>query len=152
SIKYDVLYLGKRYAPKELVGVAMELMTGKKFGPKSFKGGKDTECFKTLRRCGFTLIPKDTTDNESSLKEGQGRGLTYPERVAVELRAMEITRTALSENGFINIQDVSLRESYDFSAERDGLIWMVEVKGTTSISAEIFLLTAPELKLHQANK
>jgi hypothetical protein len=377
SIAYDLVYLGRRYAPKEVAGLALEAMTGATYGPKSIRGGENTACFKALRRCGFTLVPKDriaadslrdslasvlelqkryspnntpemlrrghvirweipahiwariellepifteggfecavegrdgvgrksvspwvrvfdeemsasatdgwyvvlhfsakedvfyatlgcsaTKFKDGSLHEipdedikrqiawgrrvvkeagsyrggfddsvklhgnnlsdqfqkaiafakayridsfsedefwkdlselcrllvviyhyerqgksplaiepqqqvveeierianplrnfrGQGRGLSQSERKAVELRAMEVTKQELEKRGFSNIADVSADASYDFYAEKDGIEWIVEVKGTTGSSAETFLLTAPELRLHRNNR
>lgn len=82
---------------------------------------------------------------------GQGRGLTPRERRAVERRAMAVVARALEIDGFSDVVDVSARESYDIRARRDGIVWLVEVKGTTGGSASTFLLTAAELKLHRAN-
>ncbi|WP_084695935.1 MrcB family domain-containing protein [Arenimonas donghaensis] len=67
STKFDLIYLGRRYPPKRIAGMALQLMTGQPYGPKAFKGGVDTACFGALRRCGFTLIEK--------LREPSGRSL-----------------------------------------------------------------------------
>lgn len=58
SVKYDLVYKGRRYAPKRVAGAALELVTGIKYGPKSFKGGEESSCFRALRRCGFTVVEK----------------------------------------------------------------------------------------------
>ena len=83
--------------------------------------------------------------------KGQGRGLSHLERQAIELRAMAVTEAELTKLGFTEITDKSRTESYDFSAIRDGVEWFIEVKGTTSIEGNSFLLTAAELKLHKAH-
>jgi hypothetical protein len=83
---------------------------------------------------------------------GQGRFLSPLEKSAVELHAMATVRAALSERGFIDIEDKSANASYDFSAKKDGTEWFIEVKGTTSAYSDSFLLTANELDLHQAHK
>ena len=83
--------------------------------------------------------------------KGQGRGLTHPERQAIELRAMAIAEIELKRLDFEAITDKSRTESYDFSAMKDGIVWLVEVKGTTSVEGNTFLLTASELRLHKAN-
>jgi MrcB-like, N-terminal domain/Domain of unknown function (DUF3883) len=82
---------------------------------------------------------------------GQGRGLSHPERQAIELRAMAVAKQELARLGFEAITDKSRTESYDFSAQKDGWEWLVEVKGTTSVEGNSFLLTASELRLHKAN-
>lgn len=58
SIKYDLVSQGIRYPPKRVTGLALELMTGRSFGPKSFKGGDESACFRAIRRSGFTITPK----------------------------------------------------------------------------------------------
>ncbi|NWL18619.1 hypothetical protein DM828_04690 [Pseudomonas umsongensis] len=58
SIKFDVVYTGKRYAPKEVTGLALENAYQRKFGPSDFRGGGETNAFRALRRCGFTIVPK----------------------------------------------------------------------------------------------
>jgi hypothetical protein len=58
SIKYDLLIGARRYPPKRVAGLALELMTGQRFGPEAFKGGEESACFLALRRCGFTIVPK----------------------------------------------------------------------------------------------
>jgi len=98
--------------------------------------------------------PAFETEKTSPLRKssGQGRGLTYPERVAVELRAMDVAKVALVAEGYTNIKDVSVKESFDYSAEKDGTTWIIEVKGTTSLYADSFFLTANELNLHHSKQ
>jgi hypothetical protein len=83
--------------------------------------------------------------------KGQGRGLSHLERQAIELRAMAVAAAELTKLGFTEITDKSRTESYDFSAVKEGVEWLIEVKGTTSMEGNSFLLTAAELKLHKAN-
>lgn len=79
----------------------------------------------------------------------QGRGLSYEERVAIEERAMDVALDALKSAGFCDIKDMHADHSYDFGANRDGISWAVEVKGTTSSAMDAFLLTAAERRLHE---
>jgi hypothetical protein len=83
---------------------------------------------------------------------GQGKGLSASERKAVELRAMEVTREWLRSTGFSEIRDVSSKESFDFTGYKNGVTWLIEVKGTTSRTADAFLLTAAELEVHRSNQ
>jgi 5-methylcytosine-specific restriction protein A len=62
STTYDVLYEGRRYPPKAIVGLAAEAITGRSFGPNDFSGGLDSKCFKILWDAGFEIIFK--TDNQ----------------------------------------------------------------------------------------
>ena len=65
SITYDVLYNGRRYPPKAIIGMAAEVLTGKKYGPSDFKGGQDSMCFRILQQNGFQIVTKE--DNESKI-------------------------------------------------------------------------------------
>src|SRR5262245_46387249 len=69
SRKFDVLYRGKRYAPKEVGGLALEALTGRTFGPRDFKGGEESPCFRALARCGFTVVLKRTSEAATPLAE-----------------------------------------------------------------------------------
>lgn len=80
---------------------------------------------------------------------GQGRGLTHLERRAVELRAMYVCKEELIRRGFIDIKDMSANNSYDYYGHHNGVDWLIEVKGTTSVKGDSFLLSSPEFNLHK---
>jgi Domain of unknown function (DUF3883) len=76
---------------------------------------------------------------------GQGRGLSAPQRRAVELRAMAEVSRRLTEEGW-EVEDVSAeKRGYDLHVERDGVERHVEVKGTTGTGASV-LLTPNEVR------
>jgi len=58
STVYDVLFNGKRYPPKAIVGIASEVLTGTSLGPKDFKGGQESKCFRVLQRSEFQIVRK----------------------------------------------------------------------------------------------
>lgn len=103
-----------------------------------------------------TGTPLDLIDAERSIEtvtkpakayaRGQGRGLSGPERVAVEKAAMLFVEEALSAEGF-TVRDVSASASFDFEASKDGATYYVEVKGTTGGLGSI-ILTSNEVDLH----
>jgi putative restriction endonuclease len=70
STKFDVLYEGKRYPPKEVIGLALEKLHSREFGPYDFSGGINTECFNTLYRCGFEITTKIKFGELSEIAEG----------------------------------------------------------------------------------
>lgn len=76
----------------------------------------------------------------------QGRGLSGPERRAVELHAMGLAREWF-EPLVDEIEDVSGRLPYDFRCRRGGRELHVEVKGTTTGGEEV-LLTRGEVRDH----
>ena len=61
STGYDVLFEGRRYAPKAVVGVAAEELLGEELGPYDFKGGLKSKCFRILESNGFAIVTKGDT-------------------------------------------------------------------------------------------
>lgn len=61
STGYDVLFEARRYAPKAVVGLAAEKLTGLRYGPRDFTGGLNSRCFRILETNGFTIITKGET-------------------------------------------------------------------------------------------
>jgi 5-methylcytosine-specific restriction protein A len=61
STGYDVLFEGRRYAPKAVIGLAAGKLTGVPLGPYDFKGGLESQCFRILEANGFTIITKGET-------------------------------------------------------------------------------------------
>jgi 5-methylcytosine-specific restriction protein A len=60
STKYDVLFGGRRYPPKAIVGVAASNVTGDSYGPYDFKGGLKSLCFRILQDSGFEIVGKSS--------------------------------------------------------------------------------------------
>jgi hypothetical protein len=58
STGYDLIYGGRRYPPKAVLGLAATRLLGHPLGPYDFKGGEQSHCFQVLRRLGFTIEPK----------------------------------------------------------------------------------------------
>ena len=81
----------------------------------------------------------------------QGYGLSAPARRAVELRAMELARQWLVDEGY-RVQDRSATKPYDLEAMKGDEKTKVEVKGTTSDRADTILMTRNEVDLHQREK
>lgn len=80
---------------------------------------------------------------------GQGFGLTTAERTAVERRAMVVAKDWLRAQGF-KMKDTSKTKPYDYEAIREDVRLKVEVKGTTSMVADVIVMTANEVSLHIA--
>lgn len=62
STGYDVLFEGKRYAPKAVIGVAAGVLTGEELGPYDFKGGLGSKCFRVLQNNGILIVTKGDAD------------------------------------------------------------------------------------------
>ena len=54
---YDLVWEGRRYPPKAVLGTAYELATGQRLAPGDFEGGK-SGAVKVLGNLGFTVEPK----------------------------------------------------------------------------------------------
>ena len=65
SVKFDLLFNGKRYPPEEVAGLALEGLSKRQFGPADFSGGESSACFRALERCGFTIVQKRTLTSDS---------------------------------------------------------------------------------------
>ncbi|MGL5358740.1 MAG: HNH endonuclease [Shewanella sp.] len=62
STGYDVLYDGRRYPPKALVGIAAGNIIGRQLGPYDFKGGLKSKCFRVLESNHFQIVTKGETN------------------------------------------------------------------------------------------
>jgi hypothetical protein len=78
-------------------------------------------------------------------RSGQGRGLDAAARKAVEMRAMEVAKNALSKQ-WPEVMDVSATQSFDFHCKYGDEELLVEVKGSTGDGSSV-ILTANEAKL-----
>src|SRR5690349_19058037 len=59
SIRYDLLWDGKRFPPKVVISKAVELEYGYPFPETEFSGGEDPgHANDLLRKLGFTIIEK----------------------------------------------------------------------------------------------
>jgi ribosomal protein S27AE len=85
---------------------------------------------------GIGVSPSMRSNN--SIKGGQGFGLSQPERVAVEKRAMEVARHLYENDGW-KVVDTSGSNPFDFLATRATDVRYIEVKGTTGLGASIIL-------------
>src|SRR5262245_24734826 len=63
---YQLVYQGKPYAPKAIIGLACRYSIGRLLLPEEFSGGEAPgQANFVLRRLGFTVVPKDAeTDAE----------------------------------------------------------------------------------------
>jgi 5-methylcytosine-specific restriction protein B len=57
---YDVDFNGKKYPPKVIVSYANIFANGSELDRKTFKGGRNTDCFILLEKYGFEIKNKDS--------------------------------------------------------------------------------------------
>ena len=113
----------------------------------------------SAQRQGRELSPADQTELDileitrptTNARRGQGFGLSAKERKAVEIRAMDIVEDWLRSKGF-EPNNTSATKPYDFEAKRGQETLFVEVKGTTSDSADAIAMTHGEVALHRREK
>jgi 5-methylcytosine-specific restriction protein A len=61
STGYDVLFEGRRYPPKAVVGLAVGKLTGRQLGPSDFSGGIKSRCVQVLKAADFAIVSKGDT-------------------------------------------------------------------------------------------
>jgi hypothetical protein len=58
---YELLWDGRSYPPKAILGAAHELATGRRLAPSDFEGGK-AGAVRVLRKLGFTVRERASND------------------------------------------------------------------------------------------
>lgn len=58
STGYDLLFEGRRYPPKAVLGLAVGKLKGEPLGPYDFTGGLKSKCFRVLEANGFIVVSK----------------------------------------------------------------------------------------------
>lgn len=56
---YDVIFEGRGYPPKAIIGIAVLSVTGVMFKPENFNGGLNSKCFRLLTEQGFRIFQKE---------------------------------------------------------------------------------------------
>src|ERR1019366_2482158 len=71
SLKYDLVFEGRRYPPKAVVGLAAERLAGRVLEPGDFSGGQDSKSTRILRDFGFVveLKPGEADPVDAELPE-----------------------------------------------------------------------------------
>ena len=115
-----------------------------------YKSYCDLEDLNSTEICKIEIASAVNPHKKSSASR-QGFGLNSRERKAVEIRAMEVVKDYLTGLGY-SLKDKSSTHSYDYLVCMEGQETKVEVKGTTSPSADAILMTANEVRLHTNEK
>jgi len=96
STGYDLIEGAQRYPPKAVLGLAATRILGHPLGPNDFKGGIQSECFRTLKQLGFHIEPKDApTGPGTDWSEDEVRAVveTYFEMLAKESEGINYNKT-----------------------------------------------------------
>jgi hypothetical protein len=169
--EYFLIHEGGEYDSKAILGAAhgYQFPDRGPLRPQDFTGG-DASTARRLRELGFdverrarsTNSVQPAGDRAQSLAEelvedvanplrggGQGRGLSGPERKAVELCAVEMAKTHYRAR-WDTVEDVGATRCYDLECRSGDRVLRVEVKGTTGRASSI-LLTANEVEHARAS-
>ncbi|MFY7925666.1 MAG: MrcB family domain-containing protein [Aquidulcibacter sp.] len=95
------------------------------------------------------LVLQGLSSPTKALRRGQGIRISAEDRKLIEMRAMDLAREWLEDNGY-SVKDTSQTASYDFEATLNGHKIKIEVKGTTSDAADAIFMTRNEVDLHRA--
>ncbi|QDD90005.1 MrcB family domain-containing protein [Pseudomonas oryzihabitans] len=101
--KFDVLYRERRYAPKEVIGLALEIFNSKKLSPHDFKGGENSACFKKLETLGLIIVPKNESRQPTTLKKIISRILILQLKYSSKNTEAMIERGNLIRNDLKNL-------------------------------------------------
>lgn len=84
STVYDVVFEGRRYPPKAVLGLAARRIVRRALGPYDFKGGEGSKCFRILRDLRFYIVPKSVATiypDEASVETSHIEGAVQTVRV-----------------------------------------------------------------------
>lgn len=73
SERYDLVFEGKRFAPKAVLGVAAQRVAGRILRPSDFSGGESSKCFRVLRELGFSVELKEARSDSKAVSFEVGR-------------------------------------------------------------------------------
>jgi hypothetical protein len=78
-IRYELMHGGKGYPPKAVVGLAVKHASGRIVGPEDFSAGEAPgQANYILRKLGFTVVNKDTTDPSATNSFVTSRSFALP--------------------------------------------------------------------------
>lgn len=107
STKFHLVYEGRRYPPKAVLGLAAQHRSGEQYFPRDFSGGKDAKCFRIQIGLGFVIEDKlpdtEPTSDPNELKRRaralrgrRGREKPWWNRTRAEARLGRVRRRAES--------------------------------------------------------
>ncbi|MGH8258799.1 MAG: hypothetical protein ACREUG_03815, partial [Steroidobacteraceae bacterium] len=71
SRRWDVIFEGRRFAPKAVLGRAAEILAGRVFKPGDFQGGEESRCNRILAENGFAPVLKTDRTPEREAEEDE---------------------------------------------------------------------------------
>tara|TARA_R110002072_G_scaffold247825_1_gene406957 strand:- start:2248 stop:2874 length:627 start_codon:yes stop_codon:yes gene_type:complete len=138
STGYDVLYDGRRYPPKAVVGIAASNIIGKQLGPYDFKGGLKSKCFKVLESNHFEIVTKGDTSpfpEEVEASESHTEGAITQAVVNRYERDPRARAKCIKEYGPV-CQVCSINFEKKYGAIGEGFIHVHHIKQLSDIGKE----------------
>jgi 5-methylcytosine-specific restriction protein A len=138
STGYDVLYDGRRYPPKAVVGIAASNIIGKQLGPYDFKGGLKSKCFKVLESNHFEIVTKGDTSpfpEEVEASESHTEGAITQAVVNRYERDPRARAKCIKEYGPV-CQVCSMNFEKKYGAIGEGFIHVHHIKQLSGIGKE----------------
>lgn len=86
---YDVVFEGRGYPPKAIIGIAVLNITGIMLKPENFNGGLNSKCFRLLIDQGFEIVQKEEDNEQSDISFFPDE--LPPQSVFTEGAAMQVT-------------------------------------------------------------
>lgn len=77
STDFDLVYEGKRFPPKAILGLAAERVVGRALSADEFSGGETSACFAVLRGLGFDIHRK-TSPGQTASSSGSASNAGAP--------------------------------------------------------------------------
>lgn len=121
---YDVLFEGRRYPPKAIVGIAASYIVGSQFTPQDFSGGVKSKCVKLLTDQGFKVIGKGKAKSGSTYADEVPPDTQYAEGAVMQVtvnryeRDQRARRAALKYHGYqCKVCDIDMSKVYGKIAE-----------------------------------
>lgn len=71
STGYDLVFTGKTYPPKAILGLGARRVAGRILTPYDFKGGEGSRCFRILRDLRFAIRPKSADPDPANSSRTQ---------------------------------------------------------------------------------
>ncbi|HGY1167995.1 TPA: HNH endonuclease [Citrobacter braakii] len=103
---YDVVFEGRGYPPKAIIGIAVRSVTGVMFKPENFNGGLNSKCFRLLTDQGFQIVEKNLGNEQPAIS-------IFPHELPPQSVFTEGAATQVTVN----------RYERDRKARQDALAW-----------------------------
>lgn len=131
STHYDLLYKGRRYPPKAVIGLAALAKTGRQLGPNDFKGGLKSKCFRTLEDAGFQIVLKELDTEKAWLFQGN------PKRYAIDAYIANFNYIYWRANRYLDQIAMGQTAFFWRSGHQAGLVAVGQIAELPTLSSSV---------------